>query len=91
MERFWEGLITHNVNGSHCNGGDPGRPRRGGFKVAMYLHIEDTEGLDDPEGQSKHHEAGEQDEPGVAAVGRCRRCRSSSALLRVGWRVHGDV
>lgn len=69
MERLWESLITHNVNGSHSNGGDPGRPRRRGFKVLMYLHIEDPEGLDDPKGQSEDHEAGEQDEPGVAAIG----------------------
>lgn len=73
------------MNGSHCDGGDPGRPRGSGLKVLVYLHIEDAEGLDDPEGQSKDQEAGEQDEPGVAPVGGRRRCRGSSALLRVHW------
>lgn len=86
-----ESLFTHNVNGSHCNGGDPGRSCRGGFKVLMYLHIEDAEGLDHPECQSKDQEAGEQDEPGVAAIGSRRRCRSSSGPPRVCWRVHGDA
>lgn len=89
---WWKkNLITHNVNGSHCNRGNPGCPCCCGAKVCMYLHIEHTKGLDDPECQAKDQEAGEQDEPGVASVrGRSRR-HGWPALLSARWRVHDDV
>lgn len=49
------------MNGCHGNGGNPGAPRRCGFKVAMDLHIENAEGLDDAERQAKHQEGGKDD------------------------------
>lgn len=48
-----KGIITDNVNGGHGDRGDPRCSRCCGFKIFVYLDVEDTEGLDDPKGQSE--------------------------------------
>ena len=60
--------LTYTVDGSHGDGGDPGSARCRGFEVAVDFDEEDPKGLDDPEGQGEDQEAGQQDDPAVAAV-----------------------
>ena len=68
--------LTHTVDGSHGDGGDPGSACCRGFVVAVYLDVEDPEGLDDPEGQAEDQEARQQDDPAVAAIwGHCHSWR----------------
>lgn len=81
-------IITYNVNGSHCNRGNPRCSCCSGFKVLVYGYIEDTKGLNDPKCQAKDQEAGEQDEPGVATIRGCCCCPRPVSLH---WRVHLDL
>lgn len=84
-------IITANMNGGHSDRGDPGGSCRCGGKVVLYLDVKHPEGFDDPEGQAKDQEAGEQDEPGVATVRGCGQRHGRPNLLRLRWRVHGDL
>lgn len=78
-------IITHNVNGSHRNRGNPRCSCCCGFEVLVYLNIEYTKGFNYPKSEAEDQEAGEQDEPGVATI------RSYPCLLSLHWRVHADL